>query len=62
MNIVIIRWECVPEATVRKYNLVSQSHDESKEWYKIVLMDHVDIEYLKNFNQDMISCKSLNSH
>lgn len=60
MNIVTIRSECVPEFLAHKYNLVPQSHDESNQWYKIVLMDHVEIEHLKDFIQDLTSAKSLN--
>lgn len=60
MNIVTIRAEAIPEHLTHKYNLVPKSHDESNDWYKIVLMDHVEIEHLKDFIQDMISCKSLN--
>lgn len=59
MNIVTLRSECVPEPIAHKYNLVPQSHDESNQWYKIVLMDHVEIEHLKDFIQDLVSCKSL---
>jgi len=60
MNIVTIRSECVPEELAHKYNLVPQTHDESNQWYKIVLMDHVEIEHLKDFIQDMVSCGHLN--
>lgn len=62
MNIVTIRSECVPEEIADKYDLVPQSHDESNQWYKIVLMDHVEIEHLKDFIQDMVSSKSLNTN
>ncbi|WP_240686662.1 pyridoxal phosphate-dependent decarboxylase family protein [Algoriphagus formosus] len=60
MNIVTIRSECVPEELAHKYNLVPQTHDESNQWYKIVLMDHVEIEHLKDFIQDMVSCEHPN--
>lgn len=60
MNIVTIRSECVPESLAHKYNLVPQTHDETNQWYKIVLMDHVEIEHLKDFIQDMVTCKRLN--
>jgi tyrosine decarboxylase/aspartate 1-decarboxylase len=59
MNIVTIRSECVPESIAHKYNLVPQSHDETNQWYKIVLMDHVEIEHLKDFIHDLVSSKSL---
>lgn len=62
MNIVTIRSECVPDAIARKYNLVPQTHDESNQWYKIVLMDHVEIEHLKDFIQDLVEAKTLNSN
>lgn len=62
MNIVTIRAEAIPEILTHKYNLVPKSHDETNEWYKIVLMDHVEIEHLKDFIHDLISCKSLNPH
>ncbi|MDF2158313.1 pyridoxal-dependent decarboxylase [Algoriphagus sp. CAU 1675] len=62
MNIVTIRAAAVPEAIAHKYNLVPQSHDEHNEWYKIVLMDHVEIEHLKDFIQDMISAQKISQN
>lgn len=53
MNIVTIRAEAISEKLAHKYNLVPKSHDESNEWYKIVLMDHVEVEHLKDFIQDL---------
>ncbi|MHA7130146.1 pyridoxal-dependent decarboxylase [Algoriphagus namhaensis] len=53
MNIVTIRAEAIPDAIAKKYNLVPKTHDQSNEWYKIVLMDHVEIEHLKDFLQDL---------
>ncbi|SDD40082.1 Pyridoxal-dependent decarboxylase conserved domain-containing protein [Algoriphagus faecimaris] len=53
MNIVTIRAHAVPEPIAHKFNLVPQSHDASNEWYKIVLMDHVEIEHLKEFIAEM---------
>lgn len=32
MNIVMIHFECVPEAIAHKYNFVLQSHDEVNQW------------------------------
>ncbi|WP_245693154.1 pyridoxal phosphate-dependent decarboxylase family protein [Algoriphagus alkaliphilus] len=59
MNIVTIHAEAISAELAHKYNLVPKSHDESNEWYKIVLMDHVEIEHLKDFIQDLISSKNL---
>lgn len=61
MNIVTIRAEAISVKLAHKYNLVPKSHDETNEWYKIVLMDHVEVEHLKDFIQDLISSKSLSS-
>lgn len=49
MNIVAIRSSAIPKSVALKFNLVPQSHDDSNKWYKIVLMDHVEIEHLKDF-------------
>jgi len=57
MNIVTIRAEAISEKLALKYNLVPKSHDETNEWYKIVLMDHVEVEHLKDFIQDLITSK-----
>jgi tyrosine decarboxylase/aspartate 1-decarboxylase len=58
MNIVTLRAEEIPEHIAHKYTLVPESHDESNKWYKIVLMDHVEIEHLKGFLQDLSYSKS----
>ncbi|TFV94259.1 aspartate aminotransferase family protein [Algoriphagus kandeliae] len=59
MNIVTIRSFAVPEEIAHKYNLVPQTHDEGNKWYKIVLMDHVEIEHLKDFINDLSSHKKV---
>lgn len=59
MNIVTIRSFAVPKEIAHKYNLVPQSHDEGNKWYKIVLMDHVEIEHLKDFINDLSSFKKV---
>ncbi|NVJ85284.1 MAG: aspartate aminotransferase family protein [Algoriphagus sp.] len=59
MNIVTIRSFAVPEEIAHKYNLVPQSHDAGNKWYKIVLMDHVEIEHLKDFIHDLTEFKKI---
>ncbi len=49
MNIVTIRREFVPVALAKKFHLVPQSHEGENHWYKIVVMDHVEIEDLAKF-------------
>ena len=53
MNIVTIRAANVPLAVAEKYDLVPQQHSSDNQWYKIVLMDHVEVEHLTTFIQDL---------
>jgi glutamate/tyrosine decarboxylase-like PLP-dependent enzyme len=49
MNIVTIQSQFIPEKLAEKYSLVPQQHNENNKWYKIVLMNHVEVEHLTNF-------------
>lgn len=49
MNIVTLRAEFVPESIANKFNLVLQKHNSHNQWYKIVVMDHVETEDLALF-------------
>ncbi len=53
MNIVTIHAENIPEDIAEKYDLVPQQHNEHNKWYKIVLMDHVEIDHLTTFIDDL---------
>jgi len=53
MNIVTIRAANVPITVAEKYDLVPQQHSSDNQWYKIVLMDHVEVEHLTTFIQDL---------
>lgn len=53
MNIVTIQARHIPAALAEKYNLVPQQHNEHNQWYKIVLMDHVEVEHLSSFIADL---------
>ncbi len=46
MNIVTVRASHIPEPIANRFNMVPQKHDASNQWYKIVVMDHVEIEQL----------------
>ena len=46
MNIVTIKSEHVNDELAERFDLVPQKHDPSNLWYKIVVMDHVEIEHL----------------
>lgn len=55
MNIVTIKAEYIPIRIAEKYDLVPQQHDENNQWYKIVLMDHVEVEHLTTFIEDLMA-------
>jgi tyrosine decarboxylase / aspartate 1-decarboxylase len=49
MNIVTIHAEYIPKSIAEKYHLVPETHNHENKWYKIVLMNHVEIEHLTTF-------------
>jgi len=55
MNIVTIQARYIPQSFEEKYDLVPQKHDETNQWYKIVIMDHVEVDHLSTFIADLKS-------
>ena len=53
MNIVTIHAEFIEKSLVEKFDLVPQTHGDGNKWYKIVIMDHVEIEHLSTFIKDL---------
>lgn len=53
MNIVTIPSEHITKALEEKYDLVPQKHDNGNQWYKIVIMDHVEVDHLSTFITDL---------
>ncbi|WP_339834699.1 pyridoxal-dependent decarboxylase [uncultured Flavobacterium sp.] len=49
MNIVTIQDEYVPKVLAKKFHLVPQEHYGKNKWYKIVVMNHVEVEHLTIF-------------
>lgn len=49
MNIVTIHAEYISKEIAEKYHLVPETHNHENKWYKIVLMNHVEIEHLTTF-------------
>lgn len=50
MNIVTIKAKHIPPSLAHTFDLVPQKHDsETNQWYKIVLMEHVEVEHLTQF-------------
>jgi tyrosine decarboxylase / aspartate 1-decarboxylase len=52
MNIITIRAEDIPATIAHKHGLVPDSHHHPK-WYKIVVMDHVELYQLEDFIKDL---------
>ena len=46
MNIVTIKAKYISEEIAHHFDLVPQKHDDSNKWYKVIIMEHVDIEHL----------------
>ena len=53
MNIVTIQAEFIKESLVKKFDLVPQKHNGDNLWYKIVIMDHVEVDHLSTFITDL---------
>ncbi len=51
MNIVTIHAEYIPEDIAVKYHLVPQKHGKGNKWYKVVVMDHVEIDNLMQLTE-----------
>ncbi len=52
MNIVTIKSKYIPDELAHKYGLVPDSHTEHKKWYKVIIMEHVEIDKLSDFIED----------
>jgi glutamate/tyrosine decarboxylase-like PLP-dependent enzyme len=53
MNIITIKARFVREEQVEKYGLVPDTHEGRANWYKVVVMDHVDLNILDAFVRDL---------
>ncbi|KIX20348.1 cytochrome D ubiquinol oxidase subunit I [Flavobacterium sp. 316] len=49
MNIVTIKSEFISTDIASKFGLVPESHNNDNKWYKIVLMEHVEVDSLNEF-------------
>jgi hypothetical protein len=52
MNIVTIPAQFITKHW-KKYDLVPQKHGGDNQWYKIVIMDHVEVDHLSTFIADL---------
>lgn len=55
MNIVSVRSKHVPDSIAKKFGLVPQKHSPENQWYKIILMQHVDEEGLSDLIEVLTS-------
>ena len=46
MNIVTIKADYLSEEIAARFDLVPQKHDTTNQWYKVIMMEHVEIEHL----------------
>jgi len=53
MNIVTIKSEYLPNELAHKYDLIPQKYSTNNHWYKIVLMDHVNVSGLQKLITDL---------
>ncbi|CAN1496167.1 GadB Glutamate decarboxylase and related PLP-dependent proteins [Flavobacteriaceae bacterium] len=53
MNIVTIQSQFINESLVKKFDLVPQKYNDDNLWYKIVIMDHVEVDHLSTFITDL---------
>lgn len=58
MNIITIKSEHVPHTVATKHGLVPDSHSKNPDWYKIVVMDHVEVEHLEAFINELKTIKA----
>lgn len=57
MNIVTIKSKYIPEELADRFQLVPQKHDETNQWYKVVLMGHVEVDDLMTFIEELKKSK-----
>ena len=53
MNIVTIFSDQIKNDVAHKYGLVPETHDGNNKWWKIVIMDHVDLNILMQFVKEI---------
>jgi len=49
LNIVTIDASYISGTIAKEYGMVPDTHTDAPKWYKVVVMDHVEIDYLQEF-------------
>jgi len=60
MNIVTIHSQYIPNDIANKYDLVPEQHNDQNKWYKVVIMDHVEIDNLMQLINALKENKEIN--
>ncbi|MBI9040325.1 pyridoxal-dependent decarboxylase [Lutibacter sp.] len=55
MNIVTLKSAHVPADLAKKFGVVPQTHEGENKWYKVIMMDHVEIDDLLKFIEELKS-------
>ena len=53
MNIITIKATEIPRKLAWKFGLVPDKHEGDPGWYKIVVMDHVELDHLQLFIHEL---------
>ncbi|WP_291118877.1 pyridoxal phosphate-dependent decarboxylase family protein [Flavobacterium sp. UBA6135] len=53
MNIVTIKSEYIPAEIAAHFDLVPQKHNDQNQWYKVVLMEHVEVDHLNQLLEEL---------
>lgn len=55
MNIVTLKANGIPKEIAQRFRLVPDTHHGEPQWYKIVVMDHVEVAHLTTFTDELKS-------
>lgn len=61
MNIITIPVRYITTELAHEYGLVPDTHEEAPNWYKIVVMDHVELHHLQKFITELGNSLSTNT-
>ncbi|MEX1384040.1 pyridoxal-dependent decarboxylase [Lutibacter sp.] len=61
MNIVTLKSEYIPKNIAHKFGLVPDTHNGTNSWYKVIMMDHVEIDdliiFVEELEQELVGLK-----
>ena len=60
MNIITILSKYIPQDIAERFGLVPEQHNDQNKWYKVVIMDHVQIDHLMQLVQVLKDRSAMN--